>query len=137
MLNALTAMNMPPVKLFEHLTPDCRPVAVRSRKQTPSNRKYIRDEVKKLFEDGVIKPSTSPWRAQVLVTKETDTHRKRMVVDYKQTINRFTELDAYPLPDAEEMVRDISQYSWFSTFHLKSAYYQVPICEDEQKYIAF
>ena len=136
-VNALTAMNMPPPKLFEHLTPDCRPVAVRSRKQTPSNKKFIRDEVRKLFEDGIIKPSTSPWRAQVLVTKEDGTHRKRMVVDYKQTINRFTELDAYPLPDAEVMVRDISQYSWFSTFDLKSAYHQVPISEDEQKYTAF
>ena len=55
-----------------------------------------------------------------------------MVVDYKQTINRFTVLDAYPLPDTEEMVREISQYSWFSTFDLKSAYHQVPICEEEQ-----
>ena len=108
-VNALTAMDMPPPKLFEHLTPDCHPVAVKSRKQTPSNKKFIRDTVKKLFEDGIIKRSTSPWRAQVLVTKEDETHKKRMVVDYKQTINRFTELDAYPLPDAEETVRDISQ----------------------------
>ena len=136
-VNALTAMEIPPPKLFEHLTPDCRPVAVRSRKQTPSNRKFIKETVKKLFEDGIIRRSTSTWRAQVLVTKEDETHKKRMVVDYKQTINRFTELDAYPLPDAEEMVRDISQYSWFSTFDLKSAYHQVPIREDERKYTAF
>ena len=60
-----------------------------------------------------------------------------MVIDYKQTINRFTELDAYPLPDTEQMVRDISQFSWFSTFDLKSAYHQVPISEEDQKYTAF
>ena len=34
-------------------------------------------------------PSVSPWRDEVLV---------RMVIDYSQTLNRFTELDAYPVP---------------------------------------
>ena len=122
-VNTLTAMNIPPPKLFEHLTDDCRPIAVRSRKQTPSNATFIHDEVQKLLADGIIRASTSPWRAQVLVTKDDGTHKRRMVVDYKQTINRFTELDAYPLPDSEEMVRKISQYKWFSTFDLKSAYH--------------
>ena len=136
-VSALTAMNVTPPSLFGHLTDDCRPVAVRSRKQTPSNAKFIREEVKSLLNDGIIKPSTSPWRAQVLVTKEDETHRKRMVVDYKQSINRFTELDTYPLPDTEEMVREISHYSWFSIFDLKSAYRQIPISGEDQKYMAF
>ena len=134
---AMAAMDVPAPQLFEHLTEDCKPIAVKSRKQTKSNAKFIKEEVQELLKAGIIKPSTSPWRAQVLVTKESETHRKRMVVDYKQTINRFTELDAYPLPDAEKMVRDISQYKYFSTFDLKSGYYQVPLREEEQKYTAF
>ena len=136
-ISAVTAMNVPPPSLFEHLSEDCKPVAVKSRKQTNVNSKFIKEEVQKLLKEGIIKPSTSPWRAQVLVTKDDDTHKKRMVIDYKQTINRFTELDAYPIPDVEKMVRDISEYSWFSTFDLKSAYHQVPMREDEQKYTAF
>ena len=136
-VSTLTAMNIPAPRLFEHLTDDCRPIVVRSRKQTPSNAKFIHEELQKLLVDGIVRPSTSPWRAQVLVTKDDGTHKRRMVVDYKQTINRFTELDAYPLPDSEEMVRKISQYKWFSTFDLKSAYHQVPICEEERKYTAF
>ena len=35
------------------------------------------------------------------------------------------------------MVREISQYSWFSTFNLKSAYHQIPISGEDQKYTAF
>ena len=58
-VSALTAMNVTPPRLFEHLTDDCRPVALRSRKQTPSNAKFIREEVKRLLNDGIIKPSTS------------------------------------------------------------------------------
>ena len=79
-------MNISPPRLFEYLTEDCRPIAVKSRKQTPSNAKFIRDTIKNLLNDGVIKPSTSPWRAQVLVTKDDGTHKKWMVIDYKQTI---------------------------------------------------
>ena len=83
------------------------------------------------------KPSKSPWRAQVLVVPGTDTHRRRMVIDYSRTVNRFTQLDAYPLPHIEDMVRKISEYSHFSTYDLKSAYHQVPIVEEDMGYTAF
>ena len=110
-ISALTAMNVPPPSLFEHLTDDCKPVAVKY-----NNSNFIHEETQKLLQKGIIKQSTSPWRAQVLVVSDDDgTHKKGMVIDCKQTINKFTELDAYPLPDSEQMVRDISKYSWFST----------------------
>ena len=55
-----------------------------------------------------IEDSTSPWRSQVLLTEDDGVHKRRMVVVYSQTINRFTELDAYPMPNIENMVRTIS-----------------------------
>ena len=64
-------------------------------------------------------------------------HKKRMVIDYSRTINRFTELDAYPLPRIDEMVQEISNFSYFSTFDLKCAYHQVPIREEDRKFTAF
>ena len=133
---ALTAMDITPPTLFEHLTNDCKPIAVKSRKQSTDNNTFITEETRKLLSAGIIEPSTSPWRAQVLVTTN-ENHRKRMVIDYRQTINRYTRLDAYPLPDMEEMVRKISDYSWFSTYDLKSAYHQIPIRSEDKIYTAF
>ena len=49
-----------------------------------------------------------------------------MAIDYSQTVNRFTQLDAYPLPRIDDMVQKIAQYSICSTLDLKSAYHQVP-----------
>ena len=66
---------------------------------------------------------------------DTDTHRKRLVIDYSRTINTYTELDAYPLPRID--VNEISNYSVFSTLDLKSAYHQIPLRDDEKKYTAF
>ena len=60
-----------------------------------------------------------------------------MVIDYSETINRFTELDAYPMPNIVKMINDISKYKYFTTLDLKSAYHQVPIKEEDRKYTAF
>lgn len=60
-----------------------------------------------------------------------------MVIDYSQTINRFTLLDAFPLPRISDLVNDIAQYRVYSTIDLQSAYHQVPLREEERPYTAF
>ena len=39
-----------------------------------------------------------PWQAQVLVTSN-ENRRRRMVVDYSDTINMFTDIGAYSVPN--------------------------------------
>ena len=53
LVSALSAMNISPPRLFEYLTEDCRPIAIKSRKQTPSNAKFIRETIRNLLCDGV------------------------------------------------------------------------------------
>jgi len=130
-------MRVPPPPLFTHLSNNIKPIATKSRRQSSANLRLIRAEVSKLHKAGTIRPSISPWRAQAFITKEDGAHKKRMVVDYSETINLFTELDAYPMPNAQKMVQDISQYKYFSTFDLKSAYHQIPIRKEDRKYTAF
>ncbi|XP_069746773.1 uncharacterized protein [Narcine bancroftii] len=60
-----------------------------------------------------------------------------MVVDYSQTINRFTLLDAYPLPRITDVVNQIAQYRIFSTIDLRSAYHQLPITCEDRPFTAF
>ena len=69
-----------PVKLFEHMSPNCEPVAVRRRNYSKADQSFISDQVSQLLEDDLIEPSTSPWRAQVVVVKN-ENHKKRMCVD--------------------------------------------------------
>ena len=87
-----------------------------------------------MLKEGIIEPSVSLWQAQVLVT--SDKNKKRMVVDYSGMINRFTELDAYPMPNIAKMVEDIAKYV-FSTLDLQSAYHQILISLEDRKYTAF
>ena len=60
-----------------------------------------------------------------------------MVIDYSRTINKYTYLDAYPLPKMDDIALKVSQYRVYSTFDLKSAYHQIPIKESDRPFTAF
>ena len=55
----------------------------------------------------------SPWRAQIIVVKDVNNNKHRMRIDYSQTVNLFTELDAYPLPRIETLINDPAKYHVF------------------------
>ncbi|XP_018403046.1 PREDICTED: uncharacterized protein LOC108779970 [Cyphomyrmex costatus] len=133
---SLAVAKVRPVSLFANLDVNCKPIATKSRRHSEENNKFIDSEVKRLLNEGVIEPSNSPWHAQALVVRE-ENHKVRMVVDYSQTINKFTMLDAYPLPRIEEIITKVSANEVFSTIDLESAYHQLPILKSERKYTAF
>uniref|UniRef100_UPI00358F56FA uncharacterized protein n=1 Tax=Myxine glutinosa TaxID=7769 RepID=UPI00358F56FA len=133
---ALAKMEIQPLSLFPNLTSDCTPVAVKSRRYSRADMQFIAGETAQLLKDGIIEPSRSPWRAQVLVVR-SEAHRRCMVIDYSQTINRFTQLDAYPLPGMDALVRQVAQYSVYSTLDLRSVYHQIPISRADRIYTAF
>ena len=87
------------------------------------------------MKEGIIEPSSSPWRAQDLVTGNN--HKKRMLIDRTDTINKYTLLNVYPLPNIQRYINKSAQYSHFSTLDVKSAYHQVEIPIEDRPYTAF
>ena len=65
------------------------------------------------------------------------TTNERMVVDYSQTVNKFTTLGAYFLSKIDELVNKVIQFKIYSTIDFKSAYHQFPIPEKVKIYSAF
>jgi len=96
----------------------------------------MKDEIQKLLAEGIIEPSVSLWRTQVVVTK-SEIHKRRMVIDYSLTVNRFTLLDAYPLPRIDDQINEIVQHKYFSTLDLTSAYYQIPLAIEDRPFTVF
>ena len=123
----LLAVSVDRPLLFPNLPPNYKPIATKSWRFGKDGRDFIIKEVEKLLHQGIIKPSSSPWRAQVVVVKyPTHRHKKGLCVDYSQTIDQYTELDAHPLPLIEEIVNQVAEYRVFSTFDLKWTYQQIP-----------
>ena len=81
-----STLNISPPEPFANLSADCHPIVTKSRPYSRDDLDFIDKEVQRLLKEGIIEPSKSPWRAQIVVTKD-ENHRKRMVVDHSQTIN--------------------------------------------------
>ena len=132
---SLTRMKVETPKLFSNLSADCHPIATKARRFNPHDEKFIEGEIQRLLSEDVIEPSHSPWRAQLVIAHNGQ--KKRLVVDFSQTINRFTEMDAYPLPNISDLINKIGKNKIFSVIDLSSAYYQVEIDPSERPYTAF
>ena len=100
--------------LFPNLPQGCKPIACKSRYYSKDDKLFIKEQISLLESEGIIEPSISPWRAQVVVVKDQfNRHKRRLCIDYSQTINQYTQLDAYPLPRIEDIVHDLAKYSLF------------------------
>lgn len=109
-----------PSVTLSDLPPDCKTVVTSLSHHSISNEAFI------------IEKSKSPWRAQILVTSD-EWHKRRMVTEYSRTINKYTPLDAYPVPRIHDLFHDIAKYKVFSQLALKSVYYQVILKEEKKK----
>nr|XP_039273884.1 uncharacterized protein LOC120347845 [Styela clava] len=70
-----TFKSLPP-EPFKNLTADCHPIATKSRRYSKDDRKFIEMEVNRLLQEGIVTPSRSPWRAQVVVVKGENGKRR-------------------------------------------------------------
>ena len=80
--STVCAANLKPVSLFNNLIFECRPIATKSRQFNAKDRELIAAEITKMQSSGVIRPSHSPWRAQVHVVTNKESKKRRMCIDY-------------------------------------------------------
>ena len=129
------AMNIDPPNIFSSGLPqNMKPIVTKTRYVRPNDREFMQQEIKRLLELGIIEKSSSPWRAQAFVVRG---RKPRMVVDYSETINLFTNLDAYPFTNMESLLNSVAENEYFTQLDLKSAYHQVPIQEKDRIFTAF
>ena len=98
--------------LFPGINQNTNPVRMPSRKYSKNERNFVEKEIKRLLQDDIIEESISPWRSQVVVVKQRE-NKWRLYIDYSQTVNKQTELDAFPVPRIEDLVNELSKNRYF------------------------
>lgn len=122
---------VPIIRLFK----DTKPIRSPTRYYSDADRDFVRCEIRRLLKEGIIRPSSSSFRSQVVVAK--DQSKRRLCVDYAATINKHSEVDAFPVPLMQSLVSQVSKWKFYSTLDLKGAFHQLPLLEEEKHYTAF
>jgi hypothetical protein len=95
----------------------------------------LKKQLVKLEEDGLIRPSTSPWGAPCLFVKKKD-GTSRLVQDYRG-INKKTIKNKYPLPNINNLFEQLNGARVFSKLDLKMGYHQIRVREEDIPKTAF
>ena len=116
-------------------TGSASPIKQAPRRMPMAKRKIAEAEIDKMLKDDIIEPSNSPWSSPVVLVNKKD-GSPRFCVDFRK-LNGVTKKDAYPLPNAEELIDSLAGSQWFSTLDLASGYWQVELDPEDRQKTAF
>ena len=95
----------------------------------------VQKEVKKMLDEGVIRPSNSQWSSLLIMVRKKD-NSWHFCVDYCK-LNSVTHHDAYPLPRIDATLDSLSDWSLFTNLELASGYWQFEVAEADKEKTAF
>ena len=116
-------------------TGNVEPIKIPMRRVALNKQKEIDNQVDKMLAAGVIRPSLSSWAAVPHLVEKAD-GSLRFVIDYRQ-LNRVTKKDVYPLPNMGDCVDALAGNKYFSKIDCISAYWQIPMCDEDAEKTAF
>jgi hypothetical protein len=112
---------LPPQRQFDHtipLLPGVKPVNVKPYRYSPSQKDEIERQIQEMLNNGIIKPSHSPYASPVLLVKKKD-GTWRFCVDYRQ-LNNITVKNKYPLPVVDELLDELQGAAYFTKLDMRS-----------------
>ncbi|KAH8361297.1 hypothetical protein KR200_000844 [Drosophila serrata] len=102
---------------------------------------FVNKEIKELLQNGIIRPSRSPYNSPTWVVdkKGTDDNgikKKRLVIDFRK-LNERTIADRYPMPSIPKILANLGKAKFFITLDLRSGYHQTYLAEKHLEKTSF
>ena len=114
---------------------DDRPVKHRSARMSPRAEEEVQRQLEEMLKNNICRPSDSPWSSRVILVRKKDS-TWRFVVDYRD-LNQATVKDAYPAANCQDLLDSMHGSKMFSFLDCASAYWSVPIREEDKAKTAF
>ena len=116
-------------------TGDAKPIRSAPYKIPQRLEEQVENEIQKMLDMEIIRPSESPWAAGVVIVPKPD-HSIRLCVDYRK-LNKVTKMDAYPIPRTERMIERVAAARYITTLDMTKGYWQIPLEESTIEKSAF
>ena len=95
----------------------------------------LKKSINEMKEKNVIETSKSPWNFPIILVKKKD-GSLRPCIDFRR-LNLETIPDPFPIPRIDEILKDLNGNSYFTNLDLESAFWQVPLREEDKEKTAF
>jgi len=110
-------------------------ICVNNYRTHTANDDAIKEQIRALEANGVIKRSNSPFNSALVVARKPN-GELRLCVDMRR-LNAVTLPEVYVMPDMDDLLAHTRGFKLFSTIDIKSAFHQVPVKPDCTKFFAF
>ncbi len=125
--------------LMEHSidTGNKDPFRQRAYKTSPNMRREIDNQVPTMLDQGLIRPSNSPYSSPLLLIRKKNKREYRVVIDFRKLNAQTLHKSAYPLPRIDDTIDSLAGNSLFTTLDFASGYFQIPLAEEDKYKTAF
>jgi len=129
---------LPPDRVIEFsidIIPGIVPISKAPYRMAPTELEVLKKQLQEYSDKGLIRPSTSPWGAPVLLANKKD-GGKRLCIDYRE-LNKVTIKNKYPLPRIDDLFDQLHGARVFSKLDLQSGYHQLKVKKEDISKTAF
>ena len=116
-------------------TGDSDPVSQKPYPVAMKHYNWVKEEIDKLLEAGVIRNSHSSWSAPIIVVPKGN-GGKNLVIDYR-ALNKVMRKFIWPMPKVKDIFSQLNGAKYFSTLDLRAGYHYIRLTTDSILKTAF